>query len=53
MVIVAAFREINLITGSLSKIRSDIKKHHSKWHNEACQIAGEIDAAIKKPRTNY
>ena len=45
MNMVAACREINLLTGSLSKIRSDIKENHWKWYS---QIAGQVDASIKK-----
>ena len=52
MDITEAFREISLLTASLSNVRKNINYHHTEWYTEACDIGGQVDATVKKPRTN-
>ena len=52
MNITAAFKEISLLTASLSNVRKNINYHHTEWYTEACDIASQIDVTVKKPRIN-
>ena len=52
MDITAAFKEISLLTASLSNVRKNINYHHTEWYTEACDIASQVDATVKKPRIN-
>ena len=45
-------KEISLLTVSLSNVRKNINYHHAEWYFEACDIASQVDATVKKPRIN-